>query len=471
MTKHHVIIGAGPAGVSAMETLRAADAEARITLVSDEPAYARMALPYFLSGEIPESQTYIATPEYLRELRVEAKFGKRVASVDGPGRSLAFVDRERLPFDTLLIATGSSAVKPNVPGIDGADVYNLWTIEDARQVVARAAKGKRVTMIGAGFIGLIVLNALHKLGCDLTVVEIEGQVLPRMLDAESARLVGATLARRGVRVVTGRRVTEIESNGGAKVLRLERGGSVIADLVISAAGVRPNVAFLAGSGISVDHGVLVDDHLRTNYPWIYAAGDCAQGPDFLTGAKSVHAIQPTAVDHGRVAGANMAGGDIAYRGSLSMNVLEVCGLQCVSYGLWRGEGKREIKLVNPDRPIYRKMVFDGDVMIGAIFVGPAKDITMLNDVGMTKGFIWTRVKLGRWLDHLERNPLDLRRAFFGAKVSEALRGMTTLGRPSVDRAFRFGNQKPWTKMGAAHEAFVRAIGAEAPGESKLQMGG
>lgn len=453
--KHHVIVGAGPAGVGAMETIRACDAEARITLVSDEPAYARMALPYFLAGEVPEGQVYLASPEYLRELRVESRVG-RVASVDGPGRSLTMAGGERIGFDTLLIATGSSAVRPKVPGIDGAAVYNLWTLDDARQVAPRAAKGKRVCFIGGGFIGFIVLNALHKLGCDLTVIEIEKQVLPRMLDAEGAALVEKWLAARGVRVVTGRAVTEIEPNGGAKMLRLERGGSVVADLVVSAAGVRPNVAFLAGSGVSIDHGVLVDDHLRTNYPWIFAAGDCAQGPDFSTGERAVHAIQPTAVDHGRVAGSNMAGRDVTYRGSLSMNVLDVCGLQCVSYGLWKGDGKRVITLANPVRPLYRKLVFEKDVMVGAIVLGPAKDVMMLNDVGMMKGFIWTRTPLGSWMEHLEKHPLDIRRAFIGCKVASALKGVTILGAPSVDRAFRYKGAKPPATMGPAHEAFIRS---------------
>src|SRR5262249_6399649 len=153
---------------------------------------------------------------------------------------------------------------------------------------------------------------------------------------------------------------------------------------------------------------------------IYAAGDVAQGPDLLGDKPAVHAIQPTAVDHGRIAGANMAGQTVHYPGSLLMNILDACGLQCASFGRWNETTAEAITISNSDRPIYRRLLWTGDQITGAVFVGPANDLGMLNDVGMVKGIMQTRTPLGTWKDFLRTNPFDIRRPFVAAKVGQKL---------------------------------------------------
>jgi len=455
MTRH-VIVGGGPAGMAAIEAIRATDQASSITLISDEPAYSRMVLPYYLAREIPEAQVMIGDQAYFGRQNVEPLLGVRVQKVDAQTRTLTLSDGKTVPFDTLLIATGSSAQRPPIPGANLDGVYTFWTLDDAQRTIARGQGTPEAVLVGAGFIGFIVLNAMAKLGWKLSVVEVEGQVLPRMLDKQGATAVEGWLRNHGVVLHTGAQVREIRraESSGKLALSLSTGTTLNADLVILATGIRPNLEFLAGSGITTNGGVVVNDRMQTNVPGIYAAGDVAAGPDLLTGASAVHAIQPTAVDHGRIAGANMAGREVHYPGSLLMNVLDVVKLHCASFGVWREEGREITTVFNPTRPIYRKYIWEGDRLMGAIFVGPIDDVTMLNDVGMVKGLIQVKKPLGAWAQYLRSHPTDLRRAYVASGVADTLARQTLLGTASRDRDFRLHGLKPprWNK--APHAALV-----------------
>jgi NAD(P)H-nitrite reductase large subunit len=460
---HHVIIGAGPAGINAIETIRRLDTGADITLISSEPAYARMALPYFIAGEIPERQLDTGSDAYFDRLRVTRRIGKRVSKVDGGGKAVELEGGDRLPYDSLLIATGSSPTRPPIPGADGKHVHNLWTLADTHAVQA-SAKTKRPTavLVGGGFIGLIVLNALHKLGWKLAVVELEGQILHRMLDRRAAEGAEAWLRDRGIEVYTGCSVTAIEGSRKKTVL-LSDGQALSANVVILSTGIQANADFLEGSGVRIEQGVVVDAHMRTSVPGIFAAGDVAQGPDLLGGPPMVHAIQPTAVDHGRVAGANMAGHARAYPGSLLMNILDVAGLHCTSFGRWQDD--RDTTVVwNAARPVYRKLVWDGTRLVGGIIVGPIEDTTMLPDVGMLKGLIQSRVDLSEWKHYLNERPWDLRRAYVASRAAGRLLPQTITGDASGARGFRFNDLDARTDAGPHHAAIV---GTEPPNFGSL----
>lgn len=456
MATRNVIIGGGPAGMAAIETIREIDGGASsVTLISDEPPYSRMALPYFLAGEAPEAQMMTGGPRLFDALKVHTIFGRRVQNVFPADRKLALSDGSSVEFDNLLIATGSGAQRIEIPGIDLRGVTTLWTLEDAHKALQGLPSDAEVVFVGAGFIGFIILNAFYKLGKRLAVVEVQPHVLPRMMDARGAALVQGWLEKHGVRVHTGVSVLEIVRHAdGRKRVRLSDGRDLPADLVVLATGIRPHLELIEGAGIAARQGILVNDRLQTNIAGIYAGGDCAEGPELITGEQEVHAIQPTAIDHGRVAGANMAGHPTHYPGSLLMNILDVCGLQCVSFGLWRDEGREVKTVVNPERPIYRKLVWDGDRMVGATFVGPMDDVCMLNDVGMVKGFIQSKAPLGHWKGYLDRNPTDLRRAYIGAGIAARLLDQMTLGRPSENRRYRYRNLQPWTERTAAHQVLV-----------------
>jgi NAD(P)H-nitrite reductase large subunit len=435
MAMRHLIVGAGPAAQNAIETLRALDAEATIQLACDEPAYARMVLPYYLMGNVDEAALRTGDDGWWDELRVDAHIGRRVESLDAGTDRAGLDDGSELEFDRLLIATGSSATRPRVPGADGSGVVDLWTLADANEFLA--APHGDVVIVGAGFIAFTILDAVAKRARRVHFVEMEPHLLPRMLDPTAATMMEAKLAEAGIDLHTGARLERVESSGDRRHLTLSDGRSLDCDLVLMATGVRPNTGFLAGSGIELDHGVLVDDHLRTSRPGVFAAGDVAQGPDLLGGPRRVQAIQPVAVDHGRVAGANMAGNDVAYSGSLTMNILDALGLEAASLGRWEGRDDTVV-VANAANHVYRKYVFEEDRLVGGILVGPTVAVTGMNDVGMLKGLIQTGVRLGAWKSYLAKNPLDLRRAFVASGAAKELLGSALLaGRATGGGGFRF----------------------------------
>lgn len=459
MTRH-LIVGGGPAAINAMETIREVESEpSEIVLICDEPAYSRMVLPYYLAKQIPEQQVFTGDDDYFKRLNVTTKIGERVTSIDPQNQTISLDGGGTESFDRLLIATGSSAAMPPIPGTDLPGVYPLWTLSHTQAVLAATENLEKpdVVFLGAGFIGFIVLNAMYKRGWNLSVVEMAEHVLPRMLNADSAKLVEQWLRRKNVDLHLGSTAKEITEHNGRKKITLANGTTLEADLVIVATGITTNKDLVSGSGIKTDQGILVNDQMQTSSEHVYAAGDVAQGPDLLGDQPAVHAIQPTAVDHGRIAGANMAGLECHYPGSLLMNILDVCGLQCASFGRW-GEETEAMTIVNEKHPVYRRMLWTGEQMTGAILIGPANELGMLNDVGMIKGIIQTKVSMGNWKEYLRENPFDVRRAYIANKVGQKLIGTTLLGRKSKPRQYRHqgAQAQPQVTDPKAHQVYVDA---------------
>ena len=405
---NYVIVGAGPAGVIAAETLRRTDPQGNITIIGDEPEppYSRMALPYLLVGNVEETGTHLRHgDDHFKKLGIDVRQG-RVKELDSVNKNVNLMDGEAVFFDKLLIATGSHAARPPVKGVELDGVESCWTLEDARRIMAQTKPGDRVVLMGAGFIGLIVLEALVKRQLSLTVVEMADRMLPRMMDETGGAMLKRWCEQKGVIVHTGTKVMALERSGEAISLSIDGGDPLEADLVVCATGVRPNIDFLPGSGVKVDSGILVDEHLETSVPGIYAAGDVAQGPDFSTGGQEIHAIQPTASEHARVAALNMTGRKTRYRGSLSMNVLSTLGLVSSSYGLWMGvEGGERAKAVDEQGFKYVRLEFEEDRLVGALSLG------LTQHVGVLRGLIQTRVKLGPWKDRLLEDPHGVMSAY------------------------------------------------------------
>ncbi len=431
----HVIVGGGTAGMNAITTIRQYDkGTSEIILVSAERPYARMVLPYYLKGTISEAHVYTATPARLRALDVQAYIGRRAAGLDPQAGVLTLDDGTTLAYDDLLIATGSSPVRPPVPGADAPNVHSFWTLEQAKGVLREIRPRAQVVMVGAGFIAFTMLNAILARGATLTVVEVAPQILPRMIDQEGAALVEQWLRQRGVIIHTGVQLTAIEDAGQQKRLRFQAMEDLLADLVIMATGIRTNLDWLQGSGITINQGILVDEHLRSNVSNVYAAGDVAEGKDLVTGAPALHAIEPTAMEHGRVVGANMAGQPVAYRGSLLMNIVEVQGLEIASFGAWNDAQAEISAACRPERPAYRKLLWRGDRLTGAMLLGPSQDVWTTNDLGMLKGLVQSGMRLEAWKAYLHHSPFDIKRAFIAAGTTARLLPQTVLGSPSLPAA-------------------------------------
>lgn len=407
----HVIVGAGPAGVIAAETLRKTDRSADIMLIGDEPEppYSRMALPYYLIEKIDEKGTYLRKDEgHFADQRIEV-VSNRVNTVDPTNKSLLLNDKRSVDYDKLLVATGSHPVKLPLEWADLPGVHSCWTLEDGRNIVSRARPGANVVLIGAGFIGCIILEALAARNIKLTVVEMGDRMVPRMMDQTAGNLIKDWCQKKGVKVHTSTRVEAIQKGGffGSDLkVWLSNGESIKADLVISATGVAANIAFLEGSGIETDFGIMVNDRMQSNDPDIYAAGDVCQGKDFSTGAYSVQAIQPTAADHGRIAAMNMAGRDTVHQGCVNMNVLDTMGLVSSSYGLWMGvDGGESAELCDRERFRYLSLKFEDDVLVGAQALG------LTQHVGVLRGLIQTKLKLDKWKARLLDDPTRIMEAY------------------------------------------------------------
>lgn len=410
MTRH-LILGSGPAGIIAAETLRRTDPQCEVTVIGDEPQppYSRMAIPYLLAGNIGEDGAHLRhSPGHYDDLGISVKQG-RATAVDSAARTVT-VDADgatsAVAYDKLLIATGARPVAPAVPGMDLDGVANCWTMADARRIIRRAAPGSDVVLMGAGFIGCIILEALAARKVNLTVVEMAPRMLARMMDDTGAAMMRRWCEAKGVTVHTGTAVAGLEKDGERIKVTMDGGETVTAGLVVCATGVRANVDFLSGSGITVDDGVVVDQNLQTSIQGVYAAGDVAQGPDFSTGRNAVHAIQPTASEHGRIAARNMAGRATNYGGSLSMNVLNTLGLVSSSFGLWDGAaGGESAALVSEDDHRYLRLEFQDDRLVGALALG----LTL--HIGVIRGIIQTKVRLGKFKKELMRDPHRIMHAY------------------------------------------------------------
>ncbi len=411
----HLIIGNGPTGLVAAETLRRLQPDAEIALIGDEaePPYSRMAIPYFLTGAIADSGTHLRkTHDHYTRQRIHLIEG-RVVKVDPATRQIEFATGERLPYDRLLVASGSHPILPKLPGIDLPNVHTCWTIDDARAIAAKATPGARVLQIGAGFIGCIILEALAARRVKLTVVEMGDRMVPRMMTAKAGDMIREWVESKGIAVHVKAGVTSIANRGSELVAKLSNGAEVVADLVICAAGVAPNTAFLAGSGVAVERGIRVDAGMRTSVTDIYAAGDVAEAPGFHTGRPELNAIQPNAVDQARVAAHNMAGGQVSSGGSLAINVLDTLGLVSTSFGQWQGvspaDGGDGVELVDDSRHRYLSLQFKGDVLVGATSIG------WTDHVGALRGLVQTQAPLGAWKERLLRDPT----AFMAAYLATA----------------------------------------------------
>jgi len=418
----HVIIGNGPAGVIAAETLRKLDADADIVLAGDEPEppYSRMAIPYLLMGNIAEPGTHLRKEaDHYSRLKIRL-VNSRAEKIDDAAKSVKFANGDSLSYDRLLIATGSHPVHPPVTGMDLPGVHTCWTLADARQIIAKAKPGARVVQMGAGFIGCIIMEALAARGVKLTVVEMGDRMVPRMMNATAGGMIRQWVEKKGVRVHVSARIEAISAANGAKSelsAKLSTGESLPADMVISATGVRPNIAFLQGSGINTKDGVLVDDQLQTNIPGIYAAGDVTESLGFHSNVPELNAIQPNAADQARVAAANMAGKPSQFQGSLAINVLDTLGLISTSFGQWWGESKADggesVELVDAENFRYLSLQLSEDVLIGATSLGWS------DHVGALRGLIQGRVRLGPWRARLLADPTQFMAAYLGAAQGTA----------------------------------------------------
>jgi NAD(P)H-nitrite reductase large subunit len=427
----HVILGNGPAGVIAAETIRKNAPGDEILLIGDEhtPPYSRMSIPHLLAGSIAEAGTWLRRDgNHFNRLRIVQQTGRAV-HVSSRTRTVKMDDGSVIGFDRLLIATGAAPRVPPIPGIDLPGVHACWTLADARRIMQLARPGARVILIGAGFIGCIVMEALAARGVDLTVVERRDRMLPNMLGESAGRMVRRWCERKGVNVRTSTRVTAIGSVlsdiGAPRIARLSSGEQLPADLVVYSAGTVPNVDFLKGSGIKCLQGVVVDASMQTGVQGVYAAGDCAETFDSVTGRSIISGVQPNAADQAYCAALNMTGKHAFQRGTRQIDVFDTMGLISSSFGQWQGiRGGQWVEFADEPGFRYLRLEFSRDVLIGCNAVGMTEHSPVL------RSLITHHVRLGEWKDRLLQDPTLIQDAYAACVEQQYMRQASAFHVPS-----------------------------------------
>ncbi len=364
---NYVIIGNGVAGTTAAENIYTQNSEGKITIFSDEdlPFYYRLRLNEFISGDISETQLVAKKVTWYEDHNISLKLKTRIAEVKLQEKMAITEDNQRFSFDRLLMATGSHSFIPPIKGSENKGVFTLRDIQDARNISAYAKNVEDVILIGGGLLGLEAGHALKKLGKRIMVVEFFPRLLPRQLDVDGARRLQEIMEDMGFSFRLGAKTQEITGDGQVSGILLEGGESLSGGMVVVSAGVRPNTVLAERLALSIDKGIVVDEHLQTSQPGIYAAGDVAEYKGMPYG------IWPAAMEQGKIAGINMAGGDMTYDGTTMANTLKVAGVDLASAGNIDAENEFEAR-IKTEGGIYRKIVIKDNHIVGCIMLGDTK---------------------------------------------------------------------------------------------------
>jgi len=364
---NYVIIGNGIAGTTAAENIRKNDKEGPITMVTEEdlPFYYRVRLNEYISGDVTEQDLIAKKEKWYREQNIDLKTGTRITGADSTGKNIITEDNQRFSYDRLLIATGSHSFIPPIKGSEKKGVFAIRSMQDVRNISDWVKDIEEVVLIGGGLLGLEAGNALRKLGKKVMVVEFFPRLLPRQLDQDGAKRLQGIMEGMGFSFRLGAKTEEITGGDQVKGVQLEGGEELSAEMVIISAGVRPNLEMAESLGLDQDKGIVVDEHLKTNKPDIYAAGDVAAFKGMPYG------IWPAAMEQGEIAGINMAGGDRTYGGTTFSTTLKVVGIDLASAGNIDTENEFESKVFT-DEQVYKKIVLENNKIIGCIMLGDTK---------------------------------------------------------------------------------------------------
>ncbi|MBA3017614.1 MAG: FAD-dependent oxidoreductase [Proteobacteria bacterium] len=366
--KNYLIIGNGVAGSTAAEFIRKHDAKGKITIVTDEalPFYYRIRLNEYISADISEQTLVAKKQHWFKDNDIDLKLRTRIVGAEPRQKMVVSENKQKFYYDLLLIATGSHSFVPPIKGYDLKGVFTLRTIKDAHEISDHAKNSNNVVLIGGGLLGIETGNALKKLGKKVTVVEFSPRLLPRQLDADGAFRLQQILEEMGFSFRIGAKTLEIiGDNQTTKGVLLEGGEVLAADMIIISAGVRSNLELADALELEHNKGIKVDEHMRTTKADIYSAGDVAEFKEKSYG------IWPAAMEQGKIAGTNMAGGDIIYKGTTMANILKLAGIDLASAGNIDPENIFESKIIK-DEKTYKKIVINNDRIIGCIMLGDKK---------------------------------------------------------------------------------------------------
>jgi len=404
----YLIIGNSAGGIGAAEAIRETDKAGTITMISDEPypAYSRPLISEYLADRRPLERMLFRPPDFYEKSNIRTIFGEKAAQVDFNEHTVKLESGRTLTWQKLLLATGGLPVVPDIEGIRSKEVFTFTRLDDARaiaQFLSQYGRRVRAVVIGGGLIGVSVTEALVKRGVEVTVVEMKERILNTILDEQASALEEKALMQAGVEIVTGHTVGRIGSDSPHEpvIVSLDDGRLIPCEVVIAAIGVQPRMELVADSKIKTNRGIVVDRHMATSRPDVYACGDAAEAYDFVSGENRLTPVWPNAFLGGRTAGFNMADLATEYRGGTAMNSLKYFGVNIVSAGMVAPPDDSYETVSEKHGDIYRKvvlkegriagMVFSGDIeksgivynlMKDGVDVGSFKEVLVADDFGL-----------------------------------------------------------------------------------------
>ncbi len=369
----YVILGNGIAGVSAAETIRHLDPEGGITIVADETftPYSRPMISMVLAGEVESDKLPIRRGSFYDDLSLTAVLGNRVSGIDVDQKQVMIQNGSSLHFDKLLIATGADPRPIKAEGLSLQNIFFMRTEAHVRKMLAAIPQAKKALVLGGGLVGFKAAYGLLQRGLDVTMLITSGYPLSLQVDETTGKLILDELRNNGLKVRVGISVEAFDGNGSVAGAHLSDGSHAACDMVVVGKGVLPALSFVPRDKIDIDLGILVNEQMETSAAGIFAAGDVAECVDVSRQTQWVNAIWPEAVTQGRLAGSNMAGRPVSYRGSLSRNVLRILKLDVMTMGLVNPPESPEyeaIATLNSRSRTYRKLVFRENKLCGAVLV-------------------------------------------------------------------------------------------------------
>jgi nitrite reductase (NADH) large subunit len=362
-----VVVGNGMATARLVDELaKVALGRYAIAVIGDEPrlAYNRVLLSSVLAGETASHDIELRPASWWRDRGVTLKYGCRATEIDVGRHELKIANEESVSFSRLVVATGSTPLRLNVPGSDLASVHTFRDSRDVDLLLTLAAQKKRVVVVGGGLLGLEAAYGLAKAGAPVTLIHLMDRLMERQLDAPAAELLKTLVERKGIKVLLNANTARLHGATRVDGVELTDGRRIEADAVIFAMGIRPNVALAKDAGIAVGRGIVVDDHLQTAAPEIFALGECAEHRGICYGL-----VEP-AYEQARVLAQHLAGKTAAYGGSVVATNLKVSGVSVFSAGDFIGaEGSETILLNDVRHGTYKKLVISEGRLAGAVLVG------------------------------------------------------------------------------------------------------
>jgi nitrite reductase (NADH) large subunit len=397
-----VVVGCGVAGFTAATTIRQNDPKVVVSVYTDEKSlfYPRPELYRALSGEIPPSDIIAFSEQWYEKRGIRVYLEKKVSKIDTIKKELLLEDGSRVSYDKLLLANGARPFVPPIDGVGKTGVFSLRSLEDAVTIRDYAKKTVKAIVIGGGLLGLEFAASLRKLGLQVEIVEIFPRLLPKQLDADGASVLKDRIAALGIDFELGAKTVEILGRERVSGVALDNGKQLPGDFVLFSAGISSNTELAAEAGIKVNRGITIDQYLRTSANDVYAAGDVAEFKG------RVYGIIPAATEQGRIAAMNLVSDEThVYEGTIPSNTLKIVGIDLTSMGLVAPEepGYEEIKKINRENGVYKKIVLKQGKIVGAIILGDTRNVASIKRL-MDQG-----IGVTKWKDAMLEDNFDYRK--------------------------------------------------------------